>query len=169
MAATKALYLLRHAKSSWDDPELEDHDRPLAPRGRRNSSALGEHLRREGIEPELVLCSSARRARETLARLLPALESETEIRIEHGLYAAGSAQLLARLREVPPGVASVLMVGHNPGLEDLASRLDADGSLVRLPTAALATFDVPSAWSSLREGSCRLVARYAPREAPPQR
>jgi phosphohistidine phosphatase len=115
------LYLLRHAKSSWDDPALADHDRPLAPRGRRNASALAEHVRREAITPALVLCSTAVRARETLAVVLPAIDVEAEIRLEDGLYGASADDVLARLRSVT--AESVLVVGHNPTLEDLAARL----------------------------------------------
>src|SRR6187200_3248617 len=82
------LYLLRHAKSSWDDPGLPDHDRPLAPRGRKAAKRMGAHLRERGIEPQLVLCSSARRTRETVERL--ALPSGSQVEVEDGLYAAGS-------------------------------------------------------------------------------
>src|SRR5215831_14982212 len=95
--AVALLYLLRHAKSSWDDPALADHDRPLAPRGRRNGAALAEHVTREGIAPDLVLCSTALRARETLALLLPALGGEAEIQLEDELYGATADELLARL------------------------------------------------------------------------
>ena len=91
MSRAKTLYLLRHAKSSWDDPELADHDRPLAPRGLRNIAALAAHVRAKGISPSLILCSSAQRARETLAGVLPALDTEVEILIEDGLYGAGAA------------------------------------------------------------------------------
>jgi phosphohistidine phosphatase len=81
----KRLFLLRHAKSSWDDPGLDDHDRPLAPRGRRASGLIAEHLRRARIGPVLVLCSSARRTRETLERAMPALDPGY-VRIERHLY-----------------------------------------------------------------------------------
>ncbi len=101
MSRAKILYLLRHAKSSWDDPELADHDRPLAPRGARNAAALPAQLRARGISPELILCSSAQRARETLAGVLPALDTESEIRIEDDLYGAGAGQLIETLRAVP--------------------------------------------------------------------
>src|SRR5262245_2142513 len=93
------LHLLRHAKSSWDDPELADHERPLAPRGRKAAARIAEHLERERIAPELVLCSTALRTRQTLAALLPILGGEVVIRLEDGLYGAGAAQVLARVRE----------------------------------------------------------------------
>jgi len=163
MSRANTLYLLRHAKSSWDDPELADHDRPLAPRGLRNAAALAGHLRAAEISPTLILCSSAQRARETLAGVLPALDTEAEILIEDGLYGAGTEQLLARLREVPRDVPSVMLIGHNPGLEGLAARLDARASGAPLPTGALATFELASNWPALTMGTATLVDRYTPR------
>ena len=94
------LYLLRHAKSSWDDPTLPDDKRPLAPRGRRDGKRIAEHLRRQEIEPELVLCSSAARTRETLELLRPALGGATVV-VEDELYGASADRLLARIRLVP--------------------------------------------------------------------
>ena len=163
MSRAKTLYLLRHAKSSWDDPELADHDRPLAPRGLRNIAALAAHVRAKGISPSLILCSSAQRARETLAGVLPALDTEVEILIEDGLYGAGAAQLIARLREVGESVPSVMLIGHNPGLEDLAARLDGRTSGAPLPTAALATFELAGEWPALATGDATLVDRFTPR------
>ena len=152
------LYVLRHAKSSWDDPALADHDRPLAPRGRRNAAALAEHVAQERIVPALILCSTALRARETLAALLPALDGESEIRLEDDLYGASAEGLLARLRTVPEAATSVLLVGHNPGLEDLVGRLAGDEAPERLPTAALATIESGEAWGSLGESRSRLLS-----------
>ncbi len=163
MSRAKTLYLLRHAKSSWDDSELADHDRPLAPRGVRNAAALASHLRASGISPALILCSSAQRARETLAGVVPALDTESEIRIEDDLYGAGAAQLIARLRAVPEATVSVMVIGHNPGLEELAARLDAHTSGAPLPTAALATFELSGGWPELAPGTASLVDRYTPR------
>src|SRR5207247_5287517 len=102
MPRPKRLLLLRHGKSSWDDPGIADHDRPLAPRGRRAAKSMGEHLRRESIRPVLVLCSSAVRARETLDAVAPT----GEVRIEPELYGAPWDELLDRLRRVPGGVGS---------------------------------------------------------------
>lgn len=149
----KRLYLLRHAKSSWDDESLPDHDRPLSGRGRRAADAIGRHLRDEGIAPELVLCSSAARTRETLARI--GLDGE----IERALYGAGASELLARLRELPPSVESVLMIGHNPGMHDLALALTGEPS-DKYPTGALATIELDD-WTA-RSG--RLIAFVRPRE-----
>ena len=157
------LYVLRHAKSSWDDPALPDVDRPLSARGRRNAAALADHVRRAGLSPELVLCSAALRTRETLAALLPALEGDTEISIESGLYGASDEDLLARLRKVPEPTRSVLLVGHNPGLEDLVARLAGDAAPERLPTGALVVLESEDDWQAIGESGWRPVAVTVPR------
>ena len=123
----KRLYLLRHAKSSWDDPTLADHDRPLAPRGRRAAKVIAEHLGREGIAPELVLCSPSRRTRQTLTRIAPGLGKSADVQIKPELYAASAADLLEVLHEVPDEVESVMLIGHNPGIQDLALSLAGAG------------------------------------------
>jgi phosphohistidine phosphatase len=162
----KLLYVLRHAKSSRSDPTLADPDRPLAPRGRRESARLAAHLQRERIDPALVLCSSARRARETLAALLPALEGEAELRLEDGLYAAEAGALLERLHAVPALLPSVLLIGHNPGLHELLLHLlGPERAPQRLPTAALATLAIPAAgWQQLAERDAELAALVVARE-----
>jgi phosphohistidine phosphatase len=157
------LYLLRHAKSSWDDPELADHDRPLASRGRRNAAALAEHLRAERIVPELILCSTAQRARETLAAVLPALDGESEILVERDLYGASAEKLLDRLHAVRKPVWSVMVVAHNPGLEDLAARLAGAEAPERFPTTAFVTLETGGSWAVLGELACRVVSATVPR------
>jgi phosphohistidine phosphatase len=162
------LYLLRHAKSSWDDPSLPDDERPLAPRGRRDGKRIAEHLRRLEIEPELVLCSSAARTRETLELVRPALGGATVL-VEDELYAASSDQLLARVRQVPDAVASVLVIGHNPGLERLGLALASTGDeLERLeekfPTGALATLELADGWSRAAPGGATLTAYVVPKQ-----
>jgi phosphohistidine phosphatase len=167
----KHLHLLRHAKSSGKgDPTLEDHDRPLAGRGRRACERVAEHMRREGIRPTLVLCSSARRARETLDGIRPALADDVATQVERALYTGDEARLLARLRRVPAGVSEIMLVGHNPALQRLAEDLAGSGDdLARLrekfPTAALATLAIPDVeWDQLEAGAARLVAYVVPRE-----
>jgi phosphohistidine phosphatase len=165
----KRLYLLRHAKSSWDDPTLGDRDRPLAPRGKRASEKMAKHLKSERIRPALVLCSSAQRTRQTLKRITPAL-GKPHIEVEDDLYAASAGELLARLRKVPDTVPSVLLIGHNPGLQDLALTLARDGpDRARLeekfPTGALAVLSVRRlTWSGLQPGDAELLACIAPRD-----
>lgn len=165
----KRLYLLRHAKSSWKDTSLPDHDRPLAGRGRRAAKAIARHMREHGVEPELVLCSTARRARETLDRIASALGSPT-VRVESELYAASAPALLERLRGIPDTVESVMVIGHNPGLQELALELARPASAAselaaKYPTGALATlaFDA-SSWQELGRDTAELVELVRPRD-----
>lgn len=166
----KLLYLLRHAKSSWEDPALEDLDRPLSPRGKRASQLIAEHLHRSGVAPALVLCSSSLRTRETLAAIVPVLEGDAEVRIEGALYAAGVDELLARLQAVPESAPSVMLIAHNPGLQQLALSLARSGRALerlreRFPTAALATLAISAGgWAELGQGDAQLEAYVVPRE-----
>jgi phosphohistidine phosphatase len=161
----KRLFLLRHAKSSWDDAGLADRDRPLAPRGRRATEVMARHLRDEKISPALVLCSSARRTRDSLEGVGPS----GEVRIEDELYGATEAELLERLRRVPDAVESVMLIGHNPAIQELALGLASGGARLedlerKFPTAALATLTVPGTWRELGSGSAELVAFVTPKE-----
>ena len=163
------LSLLRHAKSSWDDQTLADHDRPLAPRGRRAAKVIAKHLGRKGISPELVLCSPSTRTRQTLKRLSPGLGKNAEVQIEPELYAAQARDLLDVLQKVPDEVESVMLIGHNPGIQDLALSLASAGSKIprlrsKFPTAALATFELNGTWRELAPGSAELVSLVTPKE-----
>jgi phosphohistidine phosphatase len=165
----KRLYLLRHAKSSWDDPTLADQDRPLAPRGRKAAKVMARHLRRNGISPELVLCSPSRRTRQTLKRIAPHLGKNAKVQIEPELYAASAATLLGKLQEVPDEVDSVMLIGHNPGIQDLALSLARTGSenakvRSKFPTAALATLELNATWRELGPGSAELVSFAKPKD-----
>jgi phosphohistidine phosphatase len=163
------LYLLRHAKSSWDEPSLADRDRPLAPRGRKAASALAHHIKKEKIAPALVLSSPARRAVDTLELVAPALGPQAQTQIEEALYGAGVEDLLRRLRNIPPAIPSVMVVGHNPTLQELALRLAGSGKDLerlkeRFPTGALATLSVPGTWEDLGTGEAQLVDLVFPRD-----
>jgi phosphohistidine phosphatase len=165
----KRLYLLRHAKSSWDDQTLADHDRPLAPRGRRAAKVMAKHLGRKGISPELVLCSPSTRTRQTLKRLAPGLGKNADVQIEPELYAAPARDLLDVLQKVPDEVESVMLIGHNPGIQNLALSLASAGSEIprlrsRFPTAALATLAFNGTWHELAPGSAELVSFVKPKE-----
>jgi phosphohistidine phosphatase len=122
----KRLFLLRHAKSSWADAFVEDFERALNKRGRKAAASLSKWLKSHNMEPELVLCSAATRTRQTLELIQDGLKTRPEISIERRLYLADGGVLLTRLSELDartPLPASVLLIGHNPGLEDLALRL----------------------------------------------
>jgi len=161
------LYVLRHAKSSWDDPPLDDHERPLAPRGRAAVKLLAEHVRVNGIAPEEVLCSSARRTLETLEGVLPGHQAL----IEPELYRASAQEVLERLRRVPDHVNSLMLVGHNPAMHALVLGLvgpvDADGEMEavrrKFPTGALATLTFACSWSELAPARAELTAYVRPK------
>jgi phosphohistidine phosphatase len=168
----RTLLLLRHAKSSWDDPTLADRDRPLAPRGIKAATLIAEYLRAERMTPELVLCSPARRTRETVGLLQPALDKDTEVRIDERLYGAGVGELLETVRGVDDSIGSVLVVGHNPGLHDATAALAGAGGddaeameqlRTKFPTAALAILEVMTGWAQLAAGQARLAGVVLPR------
>jgi phosphohistidine phosphatase len=165
----RRLHLLRHAKSSWDDPTLDDHERPLAPRGRKAAKRIASWMREHDIRPQLVVSSSAIRAQETLAGVRRGL-GEPGVSIEDALYAASAQALLRRVRALPDEVHEAMLVGHNPGLADLLLLLAAPGELreraeAKVPTGALATLEADIAgWSDLAPGGARLVALVLPRE-----
>jgi phosphohistidine phosphatase len=163
------LFVLRHAKSSWNNSNLADHDRPLAPRGARAAEALAAHVATIDPPPALVLCSTARRAQDTLEPVRAQLPDTTTVLIEDELYGASASDLLDRLREVPEDTPSVLVVGHNPGLEDLVGGLGREGdpALIsrvhtKFPTGALATLAFPGPWKSLGSGPATLEAFVVP-------
>ena len=123
MAASskRTLVLLRHAKSAW--PDLPDHERPLAPRGRRDAPVMGRWLRRAAYVPDTVLCSTARRARQTWQLAEGALQDRPAVTFEHGIYGASAAGLLDVIRHAPSGARTVVVVGHDPAVQDLALAL----------------------------------------------
>jgi phosphohistidine phosphatase len=166
----KRLYLLRHAKSSWDGTSLADHDRPLAPRGRKAALRVGTYMRHAKIQPDLVLCSSAARAVQTYEAVAAALGEGVELSVEDDLYGASSAALLGRLHGLPETAESVVLIGHNPGLQDLTLELAGNGDPALLaevgdkfPTGALASLNVLVPWAVLARGEAVLVSVVVPR------
>src|SRR5690349_17594098 len=120
----KTLLLLRHAKSAWSDPRLDDHDRPLNGRGERAAKAMADRIARKAPRPDLILCSTAMRTRQTLAPLLKRLDGPAPpISLENGLYLASDDALLVRLQAVADDVPTVLLIGHNDGIGQLAANL----------------------------------------------
>jgi phosphohistidine phosphatase len=168
------LLLLRHAKSSWEDTRLPDRDRPLSKRGRRAAAAMRTVMRDLGLNPDVVLVSPSRRTLETLAALEPWDETPLVEPMET-LYLATAPQLLAALQEIAETVRSVLLIGHNPGMHELAVQLakgrsqpgveEAARRLVEsFPTAALAEFSTAGPWRQTIEGSGQLVRFLRPRD-----
>jgi len=167
----RRLLLLRHAKSSWEHVGLGDHSRPLAPRGRRAVEKLRRHLAGLDTPPALVLCSTARRTVQTWEGIAPAFPAGTPVEMSDELYAATAGELCERVRRTPPDAPCVLVIAHNPGLEDLALDLVATGDLdlrrrlaTKFPTGALATLRVPAPWPELSWGTAQLDAYVVPAE-----
>jgi phosphohistidine phosphatase len=166
------LYLLRHAKAEPAGESAErDRDRPLEAKGRRGAQAVAAWIAERRLAPQLVLCSPSLRTRQTLDIVAPAFAAPPEILVEDGLYLAGARQILARLRKIPAEIASVLVVGHNPGFQELAALLSdvAAGPLpariaAGFPTAALASYELTVPWSALDRRRAHLVAFVTPKE-----
>ncbi len=146
----KDLILVRHAKSSWNDPALGDHERVLNQRGRRDAPDMGGRLRLRGCDPDLIVSSSAVRARETARILAGELDySPDGIKVQDRLYGAGPAELVEVIRATDASVGILMLVGHNPGLTVLANRLG-PREILNLPTCAMLhlQFDVDT-WSAV--------------------
>ncbi|RKK02225.1 histidine phosphatase family protein [Pseudoroseomonas wenyumeiae] len=173
----RQLILLRHAKSSWDDPAMPDHARPLNARGKRAAVVMAAVMRDLGLAPDAVLVSSARRTLQTLEALSPLLDSPI-IEPMDDLYLAPWERMLQTLRGIPETVRSVLLIGHNPGMHDLALALAGHEAMERgtapgtkrlaggYPTAALAEFAVATPWAELAPGEARLIRFIAPNDLP---
>jgi phosphohistidine phosphatase len=159
----KTLLLMRHAKSSWDSGDLPDHDRPLNARGERTAPSMALLLREAGLAPRLILSSTALRARETAFAVARAYDWKPEIRLQHELYMAEPATILAQVASAPDDVEQLVVVGHNPGMEDLVSDL----AVMRqsMPTAGIARFSAKiSHWSEMPKSRAELVHVWRPKE-----
>lgn len=172
----RQLLLLRHAKSSWDDPKLPDHARPLNARGRQNAATMRRVLHTHGLVPDLVLVSSARRTLQTMQNVGP-FDPATPVMPLDALYLANVPQLLQTLHAVEESVRCVLLIGHNPGLHELAMQLAGAHAMAQLqpamerlaegfPTSALAEFSLAGPWWSVGEGGSRLVRFLLPSDLP---
>jgi len=167
----RRLMLLRHAKSDWSTPGQRDQDRPLTARGRDAATKMGAYMVRHALIPDLIVASTAKRVVETLDLLLAAFEQEPRQVAEAALYEAGPNALLDVLKETPRPVHSLMMVGHNPGLGELAALLIASGEvearqrlLEKFPTAGLAVIDFAlDDWSKLHPRAGRLDRFVVPR------
>jgi phosphohistidine phosphatase len=164
------LSLLRHAKSSWKDPSLPDHDRPLNTRGMAEAPVMGQEIAKHGLDPDLVLCSSARRTRDTLQLVLPELKAEPKILYEDDLYHASPAEMLDRLHELGSEIGQVLLIGHNPGLQAFALDLIGSGPKhlkdrieAKLPTGGLIVLRFPAGgWKDIAINSGKLELFLTP-------
>ena len=169
----KTVLLLRHAKSAWSDPRLDDHERPLNRRGEQAAKAMAAHIARREPRPELILCSTALRTRQTLAPLVKLLDAPAPpIALEKDLYLASEDALLAHLQAVGDEISTVLLIAHNDGIWHLAEALAGSGAADALaalrekyPTGTLATLRCPDGpWRDLAPGGAELVAFVRPRD-----
>ncbi len=160
--------LLRHAKSDW--PDVPDRDRPLAKRGRRDAPVIGRWLHDHGYLPEVVVCSAARRTRETWDLLAPELGGSPSVTFEPRAYAASALTLLYLVGELPAACRAALLIGHNPAISELATslaqlRVEKGAPAppgIRFPTAAVAVLEFPGDWADLAPGHARLLDYAAP-------
>jgi phosphohistidine phosphatase len=168
----RTLLLMRHAKSSWDQPGLPDLDRPLAPRGRLAAPLIARHLQTEGLIPDLVLCSPALRVQETWQLMSPVWGGGIASQTLRSLYPGAPVHLLETLRQLPDEVGRALLIGHNPGLAAFAAALAAAGPKqamqrmgAKFGTAAVAvlTFEIDH-WRALAPGSGRLESFVRPKD-----
>jgi len=169
------LLLLRHAKSSWGDPGLADIDRPLSPRGRRAAATMAKAIEAEDMVPDRILCSPARRTRETLAALLPYLGGEGRVAIDPKLYETGPSEYRAVIARSGNEASTLLVIGHNPAIQATAQLLIGDGEpglaadlVAKYPTGALAVIDfTEAAWAHIEPRSGYLTAFLKPRDLDP--
>ncbi|MEV0372890.1 histidine phosphatase family protein [Streptomyces sp. NPDC050636] len=169
MTSLRRLVVFRHAKSARP-PDVADHERPLAPRGCRDAPAAGRWLSEAGWLPDLVLCSTSRRTRETWDLAAAQLGTPPPTRYESSLYAAALPELLAAVREVPQHVHTLLLIGHSPSVQDLILTLAGDGlgdALPRtqeaFPTSAIAVLTWHGTWHALEPGTALLTEMVVPR------
>jgi phosphohistidine phosphatase len=167
-ADARRLILLRHAKSAW--PDVPDVQRPLAPRGLRDAPKVGRWLRHAGVAPDRVVCSTARRTRETWKLVAHELAAKPPVAYDERLYDANSEELLDVVRETPAEVGILLLVGHNPGIQELTLALAGSGvgdaverAREAFPTSALAVLSLPGEWAATESGCARLIDLTVPR------
>jgi len=159
----KTLLLLRHAKSSWDDSSLRDFERPLAGRGKRDAPRIGKAFRKRGPLPDLIVSSPAARAKATVEAVIKAAKLVIEAQFDEALYGASSAELMKLIRRLPDNSSCAMLVGHNPGFEDLLGRLS--GSRERMPTAALACIEFQiDNWDGIEDGKGKLAWLLTPKQ-----
>lgn len=172
MTELRQLWLLRHAKSAWNTDAPTDFDRPLNDRGKRDAPRMGRWMARQGLVPDQVLASPARRAKQTVKRVYRELGVPIEQVVwDQRIYEADVPTLLEVLAEIPDPVRRVLLVGHNPGLSDLLEWMAGpapEAGVKLLPTAALARLELACGWRDLASGKARLIEIVRPKSLPPE-
>ena len=167
------LCLLRHAKSSWSDGSLDDHARPLNKRGRADAPRMGEFIAAHSLSPDLIVCSTASRTRETLALVEPQLaKARHKVRFDDAIYEVPPSRLIEYIRRLPDGSRTALVIGHNPGMQGAALDLTGQGDIalikklaLKFPTGTLAvlTFEC-NTWAGVRPGKGQLEMFVRPKD-----
>jgi phosphohistidine phosphatase len=172
----KTVFLFRHAKSDWADDGLKDHERPLSERGKKAAPQMAAYIKSNKYRPDIILCSTARRTVETFDALKEALGDDLTVRFEDAIYLAEPHKLLERLKWLDDGLKSAMIIGHNPGMAQLAAQLtrspeDVDEEKLhkrmreKFSTAALAVIKIPiKAWADLKDGKGRLADFMRPKD-----
>jgi phosphohistidine phosphatase len=163
MDELRLLFVLRHAKAAWSDGA--DHERPLAPRGLEDAPHAGRWLREHSYLPDLVVCSTARRTRETWQLVAGELSAQPAVEYDDDLYGADVEEFLRVARRTPAEVTRLALVGHEPGVSDLTLHLDQEAGVSAFPAGAVAVLAVSGDWGGLDGGSARLVDFFRPRDA----
>jgi phosphohistidine phosphatase len=159
----KTLFLLRHAKSGWKDSDLRDFDRPLTDRGKKAAGVIGRYMHKQHLRPDLIVSSPAERARATVELVVEAARLPTDVRFDERIYEANTGNLLEVVSHLDEQAQSAMLVGHNPGFEELAESLT--GEALQMPTAALVQVDLDvEKWKQVRAGAGRLKRVIKPKE-----
>lgn len=159
----KQLFLLRHAKSSWDNPNLSDFDRPLNDRGQKAAPKMGKAIVEKQVIPDIILCSPAKRTLETARLVIESSKLKTDITFEKRIYDASTRTLLEILKAQDSEISTILLIGHNPGMSDLLTKLT--GESEHFPTAALAKIQLKiQTWKGIKDGAGKLSWILRPRE-----
>jgi phosphohistidine phosphatase len=163
----KYILLLRHAKSSWDDPSLEDFDRPLSGRGLDDAPKMGKYLRKVGYRPEYIVSSTAKRAKQTTQLCLEGLKrDESLVKWEDGLYFETVSKYIQAIQEAPKNTETIMLVGHNPLIEATATLLSGgkDRMGFRIPTAGLVCLESYAlSWDDINPGTCQIKWMMIPK------
>lgn len=160
----KSVLILRHAKSSWKHPDIDDHDRPLNKRGKRDAPIMGNLLKNERLVPDLIISSTAKRAHSTAKDVAKSSGYKGKITLDHSLYAAEPAAYIDVLHHLSNEYTRVLMVGHNPGVEELVSMITGEEHL--MPTCSLVHIQFPiNSWNEIKyKARGKLLGTWQPRE-----
>ncbi len=161
----KKLYLLRHAKSSWDDSSIPDHERELNDRGRKEAKKMGEYFLEKNIIPDLIICSTSKRTRETYKLIIEKIDKNIQTIFEDNIYEASVSDIFDAISKVSKEVDSLLIIGHNPGMGYMVEKLtNIPGIIDKFGTCSLAELEVDiQKWSDIRKTTVKLINFISPK------